>query len=133
MTDIHQETLAPRAARSKKSYVEDPQLDKNNSSRKRRAVEAQEKPRRRSGRTVETVISLPLVDGAVAQVRDWSFGNVPKKDASRFVRAVMYIVSFYLFFCVFYCVMYFSLSTFYCICKYLEACYPYIIASSPLL
>ncbi|RLN33586.1 protein CHROMATIN REMODELING 5 isoform X3 [Panicum miliaceum] len=86
--DMVQETLAPRAARSKKSYVEDPQLDKNNNNRKRRAVEAQEKPRRRSGRTVETAVSLPLVDGAVAQVREWSFGNIPKKDASRFVRAV---------------------------------------------
>jgi len=89
MTGILQETLAPRAARNKKSYVEDPQLDKNNNNRKRRAVEAQEKPRRRSGRTVETVNSLPLVDGAVAQVREWSCGNVPKKDASRFVRAVI--------------------------------------------
>ncbi|ONM60430.1 Protein CHROMATIN REMODELING 5 [Zea mays] len=87
ITDILQETLAPRAARNKKSYVEDPQFDKNN-NRKRRAVEAQEKPRRRSGRTVETVNSVPLVDGAVAQVREWSFGNIPKKDASRFVRAV---------------------------------------------
>ncbi|RCV14364.1 hypothetical protein SETIT_2G419600v2 [Setaria italica] len=86
--DMVQETLAPRAARSRKSYVEDPQLDKNNNNRKRRAVEAQEKPRRRSGRIVETVVSLPLVDGAVAQVREWSFGNIPKKDASRFVRAV---------------------------------------------
>nr|CAB3455221.1 unnamed protein product [Digitaria exilis] len=87
-TDFLQETLAPRAARSKKSYVEDPQLDKNNNNRKRRAAEAQEKPRRRSGRTGEPVVSLPLVDGAVAQVREWSFGNIPKKDASRFVRAV---------------------------------------------
>ncbi|CAL5085231.1 unnamed protein product [Urochloa decumbens] len=86
--DMVQETLAPRAARSKKSYVEDPQLDKSSNNRKRRAAEAQEKPRRRSGRTVETVVSLPLVDGAVAQVREWSFGNIPKKDASRFVRAV---------------------------------------------
>ncbi|KAL6841831.1 hypothetical protein ACP4OV_028343 [Aristida adscensionis] len=85
--DMVQETLAPRAARSNKSYVEDPQLDKN-SNRKRRAVEAQEKPKRRSGRNVDTAVSLPLVDGAVAQVREWSFGNMPKKDASRFVRAV---------------------------------------------
>ncbi|CAN6200133.1 unnamed protein product [Urochloa humidicola] len=86
--EMVQETLAPRAARNKKSYVEDPQLDKYTNNRKRRAVEAQEKPRRRSGRTVETVVSVPLVDGAVAQVREWSFGNIPKKDASRFVRAV---------------------------------------------
>ncbi|KAK3127929.1 hypothetical protein QOZ80_7AG0580300 [Eleusine coracana subsp. coracana] len=85
--DIVQETLAPRAARSNKSYVEDTQLNKN-SNRKRRAAEAQEKPRRRSARTVDPVVSLPLVDGAVAQVREWSFGNMPKKDASRFVRAV---------------------------------------------
>ena len=87
--------MAPRAARSKKSYVEDTQLDQNNNSRKRLAVEAQEKPRRRSGRTAETAVSLPLVDGAVAQVREWSFGNIPKKDASRFVRAV--ICTLYLF------------------------------------
>lgn len=85
--DMGQETLAPRAARNKKSYVEDHQLDKN-SSRKRRAVDAQEKPRRRSSRTVDTIVSLPFIDGAVAQVRNWSFGNMPKKDASRFVRAV---------------------------------------------
>ncbi|VAH27010.1 unnamed protein product [Triticum turgidum subsp. durum] len=85
--DMGQETLAPRAARNKKSYVEDHQLDKN-SSRKRRAVDAQEKPRRRSSRTVDTMVSLPFIDGAVAQVRNWSFGNMPKKDASRFVRAV---------------------------------------------
>jgi chromodomain-helicase-DNA-binding protein 1 len=79
--------LAPRAARSNKSYVEDTQLNKNK-NRKRRAAEAQEKPRRRAARTVDTVVSLPLVDGAVAHVREWSFGNMPKKDASRFVRAV---------------------------------------------
>jgi chromodomain-helicase-DNA-binding protein 1 len=85
---VLQETLAPRAARNKKSYVEDHQLDKN-SSRKRRAVDAQEKPRRRSSRTVDTIVSLPFIDGAVAQVRNWSFGNMPKKDASRFVRAVI--------------------------------------------
>ncbi|KAM0867789.1 hypothetical protein ACQ4PT_041745 [Festuca glaucescens] len=84
--DMVQETLAPRAARNKKSYVEDHQLDKN-SNRKRRAVDAQEKPRRRSSRTVDTIVSLRLIDGAVAQVREWSFGNMPKKDASRFVRA----------------------------------------------
>lgn len=110
-TDFLQETLAPRAARSKKSYVEDPQLDKNNNNRKRRAAEAQEKPRRRSGRTGEPVVSLPLVDGAVAQVREWSFGNIPKKDASRFVRAVIctlhlciWLFSFFLLFsCTFSC------------------------------
>lgn len=85
--DMVQETLAPRAARNKKSYVEDHQLEKN-SNRKRRAVEAQEKTRRRSNRAVDTMVSLPLIDGAVAQVREWSFGNIPKKDASRFVRAV---------------------------------------------
>jgi len=34
MTGILQETLAPRAARNKKSYVEDPQLDKNNNKGK---------------------------------------------------------------------------------------------------
>ena len=86
---VPQETLAPRAARNRKSYVEDHQLDQN-SNRKRRAVDVQEKPRRRSGRTGDSIVSLPLIDGAVAQVREWSFGNIPKKDASRFVRAVIY-------------------------------------------
>lgn len=95
-TDLLQETLAPRAARSKKSYVEEPQLDNNNNNRKRRAAEAQEKPRRRSGRTGEPPVSLPLVDGTVAQVREWSFGNIPKKDASRFVRAVICTLHLYI-------------------------------------
>ncbi|GJN33329.1 hypothetical protein PR202_gb21917 [Eleusine coracana subsp. coracana] len=76
--DIVQETLAPRAARSNKSYVEDTQLNKN-SNRKRRAAEAQEKPRRRSARTVDPVVSLPLVDGAVAQVK--KFGNPNQIDS----------------------------------------------------
>jgi chromodomain-helicase-DNA-binding protein 1 len=82
-----EETLAPRAARNKKSYVEDHQLDKN-SNRKRRGIDAQEKPRRRSSRTMDTAVSLPLIDGSAHQVREWSFGNLSKKDATRFVRAV---------------------------------------------
>ncbi|KAL5197699.1 hypothetical protein ABZP36_001211 [Zizania latifolia] len=86
-SDMVEETLAPRAARNNKSYVEDHQLDKN-SNRKRRAVEAQEKPRRRSSRTMDTAVSVPLIDGSAGQVREWSFGNLPKKDATRFVRAV---------------------------------------------
>uniref|UniRef100_A0A0D9X2H3 Protein CHROMATIN REMODELING 5 n=1 Tax=Leersia perrieri TaxID=77586 RepID=A0A0D9X2H3_9ORYZ len=86
-SDMVEETLAPRAARNNKSYVEDHQLDKNN-SRKRRTIDAQEKPRRRSSRTMETAVSLPLIDGSAHQVREWSFGNFPKKDATRFVRAV---------------------------------------------
>ncbi|KAL5197031.1 hypothetical protein ABZP36_000543 [Zizania latifolia] len=87
VSDMVEETLAPRAARNNRSYVEDHHLDKN-SNRKRRAVEAQEKPRRRSSRTMDTAVSLPLIDGSAGQVRKWSFGNLPKKDATRFVRAV---------------------------------------------
>ncbi|KAF0907372.1 hypothetical protein E2562_015866 [Oryza meyeriana var. granulata] len=86
-SDMVEETLAPRAARNNKSYVEDHQLDKN-SNRKRRAIDAQEKPRRRSSRTMDTAVSVPLIDGSAHQVREWSFGNLPKKDATRFVRAV---------------------------------------------
>lgn len=107
---ILQETLAPRAARNNKSYVEDTQLSKN-SNRKRRAAEAQEKPRRRSARTVDTVVSLPLVDGAVAQVREWSFGNMPKKDASCFVRAVILTCYQFMLLLLLYCLILVYLSS----------------------
>lgn len=32
---------------------------------------------------------VPMIDGASAQVRDWSYGNLPKRDATRFAKAVM--------------------------------------------
>ncbi|KAI7983584.1 Protein CHROMATIN REMODELING 5 [Camellia lanceoleosa] len=53
------EALAPRAARNNRSYVE--------------AI-----PPERT----------PAIEGAAAQVRGWSYGNLSKRDASRFFRAV---------------------------------------------
>lgn len=49
-------------------------------------MEAQERfPKRRKS---DTSFSVPAIDGATAQVRGWSYGNLPKRDATRFFRAV---------------------------------------------
>lgn len=32
--------------------------------------------------------TLPVIDGSSAQVREWSYGYLSKKDAAHFVRAV---------------------------------------------
>ncbi|XP_020108708.1 protein CHROMATIN REMODELING 5 isoform X2 [Ananas comosus] len=81
------EDLAPRAARNNKSYAEKIPSEKG-ASRKKKAVESREKAQRRSSRTADALASLPVIEGAAAQVREWSFGNLSKRDASQFVRAV---------------------------------------------
>ncbi|XP_038988739.1 protein CHROMATIN REMODELING 5-like isoform X3 [Phoenix dactylifera] len=82
------EALAPRAARSTKSYAENNQAEKS-MKRKKRALEPREKAQKRSSKAADaSVCSLPMIEGAAAQVREWSFGNLSKKDASHFVRAV---------------------------------------------
>lgn len=94
-----QEALAPRAARNTKSYAETIQPDTSN-KRKKRVQEPRERPQRRSTRASDSLAhSLPMIEGASAQVRGWSFGNLTKKDASHFVRAVC-TVSFYMFFSI---------------------------------
>ncbi|CAD5165770.1 unnamed protein product [Musa acuminata subsp. malaccensis] len=80
--------LAPRAARNIKSYAEHEQPEKSTKSKKS-VVDSREKTQKRSSKAADALVhSLPIIEGAAAQVREWSFGGLPKKDASHFVRAV---------------------------------------------
>ncbi|KAJ7965012.1 chromatin remodeling 5 [Quillaja saponaria] len=82
-----QEALAPRAARNTKSYAEATHPDRSN-KRKKREPELQERvPKRRKAET--SVPAVPMIEGAAAQVRSWSYGNLSKRDVLRFYRAVM--------------------------------------------
>lgn len=76
--------MAPRAARNKKSYAEASPLVETN--KRKKGVDAQERfPKRRKG---DFSCTLPAIDGASAQVRGWSYGNLSKRDATRFSREV---------------------------------------------
>lgn len=81
-----EEALAPRGARSTKSYVEPAQVDGGNKRKKKESTSVRVNAKRRRG---EPMHSAPMIDGASAQVRDWSYGNLSKRDASRFAKAVM--------------------------------------------
>lgn len=83
---LSQEALAPRATRNTKSYAEAAQPDRSN-KRKKKESEPQERVQKRR-KPDHSVPSAPMIDGASAQVRGWSFGNVSKRDALRFSRAV---------------------------------------------
>ncbi|CAH9070585.1 unnamed protein product [Cuscuta europaea] len=80
-----EDALVPRAARNIKSYAEtNPMVETN--KRKKRGAEAQERlPKRRKA---DSFHSAPAIEGASAQVRGWSYGNLSKRDATRFSRAV---------------------------------------------
>lgn len=79
-----EDALAPRAARNKKSYAEASPLVVTN--KRKKGGDAQERfPKRRKG---DFSCTLPAIDGASAQVRGWSFGNLSKRDATRFSREV---------------------------------------------
>lgn len=79
-----EDALAPRAARNKKSYAEASPLVETN--KRKKGVDAQERfPKRRKG---DFSCTLPPIDGASAQVRGWSYGNLSKRDATRFSREV---------------------------------------------
>ncbi|KAK9274029.1 hypothetical protein L1049_018843 [Liquidambar formosana] len=82
-----EDALAPRAARNTKSYAEANQPERS-SKRKKKGFESQERiPKRR--KADNPVHSVPMIEGAAAQVRGWSHGNLSKRDATRFHRAVM--------------------------------------------
>ncbi|KAJ4969882.1 hypothetical protein NE237_002981 [Protea cynaroides] len=81
-----EEALAPRAARNAKSYAEVKQPEKS-TKRKMPGVKTQERVQKRR-RADSLVNSLPMIEGATAQVRGWSHGNISKKDAAHFARAV---------------------------------------------
>ncbi|KAH9602190.1 hypothetical protein KSS87_018457 [Heliosperma pusillum] len=81
-----EDALAPRGARFTKSYVEPMQADGTNKRKKRDSPSLKVNAKRRRG---ESVHMVPMIDGACAQVRDWSCGNLSKRDATRFAKAVM--------------------------------------------
>ncbi|XP_057515682.1 protein CHROMATIN REMODELING 5 isoform X1 [Amaranthus tricolor] len=82
-----EEALAPRGARYTKSYVEPVQPDGSNKRKKKESLSSMRtNSKRRRGESSHLV---PMIDGASAQVRDWSYGNLPKRDATRFAKAVM--------------------------------------------
>ncbi|KAK8515660.1 hypothetical protein V6N13_139370 [Hibiscus sabdariffa] len=85
-----EDALAPRAARNTKSYAETSQPERS-SKRKKKGSDVQElQERGQKRRKAECSAPLaPMIEGATAQVRGWSYGNLPKRDALRFSRAVM--------------------------------------------
>ncbi|KAA8544555.1 hypothetical protein F0562_022586 [Nyssa sinensis] len=81
-----EEALAPRAARSIKSYAEANQPERSN-KRKKKGVEFLERVQKRR-KAHYSGYSAPAIEGTAAQVRGWSYGNLSKRDALRFSRAV---------------------------------------------
>ncbi|XP_051120331.1 protein CHROMATIN REMODELING 5 isoform X2 [Andrographis paniculata] len=80
-----EDALAPRAARNIRSYAEVNPTERTN-KRKKKGVESQDRLSKR--RRADSSYSTPVLEGATAQVRHWSYGNLPKRDATRFFRAV---------------------------------------------
>ncbi|KAG8660293.1 hypothetical protein MANES_02G141700v8 [Manihot esculenta] len=85
-----EEALAPRAARNNKSYTEAKQSERSSKRKKKNSelLEPQERVQKRR-KADHSAPSVPMIDGASAQVREWSQGNLSKRDALRFSRAVM--------------------------------------------
>ncbi|KAL4590633.1 hypothetical protein LXL04_003570 [Taraxacum kok-saghyz] len=87
-----EEALAPRAARNSKSYAESippTPSERNNKRKKKGGIELQERGvKRRKASTDYSTYQPPALEGASAQVRGWSYGSLPKRDATRFFRAV---------------------------------------------
>ncbi|KAK6936951.1 hypothetical protein RJ641_033981, partial [Dillenia turbinata] len=77
---------APRAARHTKSYAEENHSERS-TKRKKKGVEPQERAQKRRRANNAAVCSVPMVEGAAGQVREWSRGNLSKRDATRFLRA----------------------------------------------
>lgn len=83
-----QEALVPRAARNTKSYAEANQPEMSN-KRKKKGPEPQERMQKRR-KTDYSVPTAPMIEGAACQVRRWTYGNLSKRDALRFSRAVKF-------------------------------------------
>ncbi|KAK8637634.1 hypothetical protein V6N13_136108 [Hibiscus sabdariffa] len=85
-----EDALAPRAARNTKSYAETLHPERS-SKRKKKGSDLQELQERGQKRrkAEHSAPWAPMIEGATAQVRGWSYGNLPKRDALRFSRAVM--------------------------------------------
>ncbi|KAF5767792.1 putative DNA helicase chromatin remodeling SNF2 family [Helianthus annuus] len=82
-----EEALAPRAARNSKSYAEVIPPERVN-KRKKKGVESHERATKRRNAADHSSYLPPPLEGASAQVRGWSYGTLPKRDATRFFRAV---------------------------------------------
>ncbi|KAL8265748.1 hypothetical protein R6Q59_003092 [Mikania micrantha] len=80
------EALAPRAARNSRSYAEAIPPERNN-KRKKKNVEFQDRGIKRRKADYSSY-QTPAIEGASAQARGWSYGTLPKRDATRFFRAV---------------------------------------------
>ncbi|KAL5565845.1 hypothetical protein UlMin_029009 [Ulmus minor] len=85
-----EDNLAPRAARNTKSYAENAETapPERSSKRKKKEIEPPERVTKRR-KADNSVAFAPMIEGASAQVRRWSCGNLSKRDALRFSRAVM--------------------------------------------
>ncbi|XP_065631353.1 protein CHROMATIN REMODELING 5-like [Quercus suber] len=83
-----EDALVPRAARNTKSYAEANQPEMSN-KRKKKGPESQERLQKRR-RADYSVPAVPMIEGATFQVRRWSYGNLSKRDALRFSRAVKF-------------------------------------------
>ncbi|XP_062082267.1 protein CHROMATIN REMODELING 5 isoform X6 [Humulus lupulus] len=82
-----EEALVPRAARNTKSYAEAPQPERS-SKRKKKESEPLERSQKRR-KADYSAPAAPMIEGASAQSRRWSCGNLSKRDALRFSRAVL--------------------------------------------
>lgn len=68
----------------------DPSQPERTSKRKKKGSEPPEHTERNQKRrkTEYFFPSTPILEGTSAQVRGWSYGNLPKRDAQRFYRSV---------------------------------------------
>ena len=75
--------------RNAKSYVETIELDGNNKRKNKVSQSSRSTQKRRRGDSASLV---PMIEGASAQAREWSYGNLTKRDASRFAKAVRFLL-----------------------------------------
>ncbi|KAK2631144.1 hypothetical protein EUGRSUZ_L03337 [Eucalyptus grandis] len=84
-----EEALLPRAARNIKSYAEVNHSDQPERTNKRRKKESEPQEKVLKRRKADySVPPATAIEGAAVQVRGWSYGNLSKRDALRFSRAV---------------------------------------------
>lgn len=83
-----QEALAPRSARNIKSYAEVDPSEKTNKRKKKEAEPPERVQKRR--KPDYSAPAVPMIEGACVQVRNWSYGNLSKRDALRFSRSVRF-------------------------------------------
>ncbi|KAG4402811.1 hypothetical protein GLYMA_02G281000v4 [Glycine max] len=82
-----EEALAPRSARNIKSYAEVDPSERSNKRKKKEPEPPEQVPKRRKAEY--SAHAVPMIEGASVQVRNWSYGNLSKRDALRFSRSVL--------------------------------------------